>query len=195
MRQDGTISLTNRMCGSDVSAPSRVVTRRRRPSDMGTVSIPLTQGKCALIDEEDLALVSQYKWSAIKKGLTWYARAYSPERWRLERKRDIYMHRLFLGFPACQVDHRDRDGLNNTRQNIREATAKENRRNTPPRSTNTSGFKGVTWSKKVHRWQAQIDCRFLGYFDSLEDAAHAFDAAARELYGEFAWCNFPEVGG
>ena len=70
--------------------------------------IPLSQGKEAIVDEEDFDLVLDYgPWFALLSHGTWYALANA-------RKTKIYMHRLVMGFPPEQVGHKDRNGLNNT---------------------------------------------------------------------------------
>jgi hypothetical protein len=81
------------------------------------ISIPLTQGKVALIDEDDFDLIWDHgPWHARQDNGAWYARAHT-------HKADgtpttISMHRLIMGFPALEVDHKDRNGLNNTKINF-----------------------------------------------------------------------------
>jgi AP2 domain. len=99
-------------------------------------------------------------------------------------------------WPAEYVDHVDRDKLNNRWPNLRASSASENARNiTAARSNNTSGYKGVSWHGQKEKWRAEIkvhgESRFLGLFDSKEAAARAYDAAAKNLHGEFANLNFP----
>lgn len=88
------------------------------------------------------------------------------------------------------VDHIDGDKLNNNRRNLRWATTHENGRNAKMRSDNTSGYKGVSYHKSNGKWRSRInDCgknRHLGYFDTAEEAAAAYRAAAICLHGEFA---------
>ena len=92
-----------------------------------------------------------------------------------------------------QIDHADCDGLNNRRRNLRFADHSQNGQNTRRPSTNTSGFKGVCWHKRIRKWQAQIKLngkkKHLDYFDTVEEAAAAYDKAAIELFGEFARPN------
>lgn len=91
-------------------------------------------------------------------------------------------------------DHRNRNKLDNRRGNLRQATPLQNAVNQSLRKDNASGFKGVTWNKQVGKWKAQIRDTgrrlFLGYFHDATDAARAYDAKARDLFGEFAFLNF-----
>ncbi len=147
--------------------------------------VPLTQGKFALIDDEDYKLVSLYNWrwlstrnyaqTSIQQNGTW---------------RTIQMHRLILNAPkGVEVDHVNGNGLNNRRSNIRLCTRSENMRNRRGWKLNESwgsSFKGVH-RMKDGRFRAQI---FLGTFDTELEAAHAYNEAARILFGAFAKLNF-----
>lgn len=119
--------------------------------------------------------------------------------WRAKDWAGLSMHRLVVGAePGQQVDHVNRDGLDNRRANLRLATNGQNRANS--RSASASGYKGVyrVPNKGVYRttdkWRAQIRAGgriiHLGYFGDAETAARAYDAAAREYFGEFARGNF-----
>jgi hypothetical protein len=102
-------------------------------------------GRVALIDDEDYELVSQFKWHAsYTKDSGPYAASCSKidGAWKT-----FSMHKLITGFP--QTDHKDHDGLNNQRSNLRPASAGQNAANTLPRAA-TSRYKGVSWNK---RWQ------------------------------------------
>jgi len=163
-----------------------------------TREIPLTKGYVAVVDAADYEDLSRLKWYADVKYLpngsvrTVYAA-------RRAGRRTERMHgRLFPGVE--QVDHRDGDGLNNTRANLRAANHALNGRNQRLRSDNTSGYKGVSWDKENCAWVAQIGvgarldgCRvqFLGRFPTAKEAARAYDRAATERFGEFAALNFP----
>jgi hypothetical protein len=100
--------------------------------------------------------------------------------------------------PGVDVDHIDDDPLNNRRSNLRIASRFQNLGNTRRRADNTSGFKGVSWSNRFRYWVASIGYagakRHLGCYPTAEQAAHAYDEAAREMFGEFARVNFPQEG-
>lgn len=153
--------------------------------------IPLTQGKVALIDDEDYDRVSRFKWGAVESGGIFYA---TRTEQKAGRKTTTRMHRFILSANAGDaVDHRDGDGLNNQKANLRLATALQNSRNQRRRADNRSGFKGV--KANGTKWMARIrtkgDRIFIGNFSTKEDAARAYDAVARVLFGEFARLNFP----
>lgn len=150
--------------------------------------IPLTQGRVALVDDEDYEELNKYKWFLISTPRNCYAA-------RRERVHIVYMHRQLLGVTdSLEVDHIDHDGLNNQRNNIRLCTTRQNNHNSRAKSTSTSQYKGVTWYKAYSKWKATIrygkEHLFLGYFQQEEDAARAYDQMARRLHGEFAYTNF-----
>jgi len=164
---------------------------------MTTISIPLTQDKVALIDAEDYSLVSNHNWHAlhISHARTWYAFT------KVKRADGVYtqigMHCFIMGsVDDMHIDHISRDGLDNRRSNLRYATRTQNKANSEKYRTNTSGYKGVYWWARGHQWRAQVRCRgvryHLGQFATAEEAAHAYDANARRLFGPFALCNFPD---
>jgi hypothetical protein len=107
------------------------------------------------------------------------------------------LHRFILDAPPGQlVDHKDRDGLNNTRGNLRFATGTQNLANMRPQANSEVALKGVHVARLTGRYTAQITCqgvrKHLGCFATAEEAARAYDKAARELFGEFARTNYPE---
>jgi hypothetical protein len=160
-----------------------------------TTEIPLSQGFVAIVDDADAARVlSAGKWTAKPNGRTVYA--YRQVRQPDGRRRPLLLHTFLTGYPM--TDHRDGDGLNNTRSNLREATGSQNAHNAGLRQDNTSGYRGVSWHKGNRRWGARImhlkRTHILGQYATAEDAARAYDEAARELHGAFARLNFPEEG-
>lgn len=156
--------------------------------------IPLTKGKVAIVDEADYDFLVTSHWRAMSGYGTYYALS-----WR--DGREHLMHRLILNAESnLYVDHRDGNGLNNQRANLRAATNSQNLQNSKLRKDNTSGFKGVSAQtlrgKKTGRWSARIKFNgrltSLGMFSDAVEAAIAYDNKARELFGEFARLNFPE---
>lgn len=155
--------------------------------------IPLTQGYVALVDDEDYKRVSKYKWCLVdqrKKGRV-YAKGYAAGK-------IVLMHRIILGVTdsAMKVDHKDGNGLNNQRSNLRICTNSQNQMNAKKRRGGTSKYKGVSWNSQYSKFRVVLDVDskqyYIGrYTDELE-AALAYDAAAREHFGEFALCNFPQ---
>ena len=100
----------------------------------------------------------------------------------------------FAGYP--RPDHIDGDGLNNQRSNLRPATAGQNMMNRRKRWRATSRFVGVCWYPRREKWLARIyrdgTKHHLGDFSFEVEAALAYDAAAREMFGEYARPNFPD---
>lgn len=150
--------------------------------------IPLTQGRFALVDDADVNLLSRYKWT--------YNNGYAMRKGRGGVW--IGMHRVIAqAGPDQHVDHRNGDTLDNRRHNLRICTVRQNVCNTPPRP-GTSRYKGVYAHKRSGRWVAAITHggkkQHLGYFDTQEEAARAYDQAAARLFGEYAWLNFAPPG-
>ena len=161
------------------------------------IEIKLTQGKVAVIDDADWDLVRGFKWRAwtSPRLKTYYAM--TDVRRENGSKTTVMMHRLLLGLtdPNIQADHRDRNGLNNRRENLRACSNGENKRNRDAQVNNTSGYKGVTFHKKTGKLKASIKLNrkqiHLGYFDTKEAAHAAYCAAASELHGDFANYGIP----
>jgi len=104
------------------------------------------------------------------------------------------MHQLILGFPKKDIDHRNGNGLDNRRKNLRKiATSSQNKMNCGMYSNNTSGYKGVHYYYTHKKWGAQIysnkKCYFLGLFETAKDAGIAYNIAAIKYHGEFARLN------
>lgn len=153
--------------------------------------IPLTQGKFALVDDADYLLVNQFKWYANLCHGVWYARRNVVL--VSGKKTCVALHR-FLCPEIPQIDHRNKNGLDNQRHNLRAATHRQNKANSRKQINCISQYKGVTWHKRHQKWYAQISAqgkvRFLGLHTSEVEAAKAYDSAARNIFGEFASPNF-----
>jgi hypothetical protein len=157
------------------------------------IRIPLSQGLEAIVDDADADLVCPFKWSAFVCGRTAYAvrRIKVEKRWTTQR-----MHVMLTGWRL--TDHINGNGADNRRANLRQATTTQNMRNMRKRSVSTSQFKGVQWHKAARKWMATITVAgrsvYLGLHVDEAAAARAYDAAARQHFGQFAAVNFPLPG-
>jgi hypothetical protein len=146
--------------------------------------VTLTQGHVAIIDAVDVPLVDGVNWRVHKSQS---GKAYAK---RIADRICIYMHRLILNCADhMQTDHVDCDGLNNRRENLREATGTQNQRNKMAYKNNKSGFKGVSFHILYKKWQASISFsgrdKYLGYFSTPEEAHAAYCEASAKYHGEF----------
>lgn len=162
--------------------------------------VPISQGRIALVDDEDFEAVMRFRWQVFRA-----ERKQGPDVLYARRKnrendgdrRYPVMHRMILpGF--AMIDHKDGNGLNNQKSNLRPATNSQNQAN---RSTHkpgeTSHFRGVYLHRKTMKWNAHIRANGkminLGYFVDEIAAAKAYDEAAVHFFGEFARPNFPKA--
>jgi len=187
-----------RACGSCTRFRRRPAAAQRtgnvkQPADKRIRFIPLTRGRVAIVDASDYAWLSLHKWHlASPRGRCYAGRSRHGKR--------ISMHReIMVPLDGYVVDHIDGDGLNNQRSNLRICTVHENHRNQAKAPGLSSRYKGVHHNKRTGKYHANIRPHrkgiYLGSFDSEIEAARAYDRKAVELYGEFAWLNFPEEWG
>lgn len=144
-------------------------------------------GLVVVVDKADLPVVTQYRWrpyavkGSIEDAQTIYARTGTG-------KNRITMHRLLTGYKL--TDHKDGDGLNNRRSNLRCATAKQNCANSrKTRRKTSSRFKGVCLQRTTGKWLAHAKGKHLGVFTDETEAAKAYNKAAKKLWGKFAKLN------
>ena len=159
--------------------------------------IKLTQGQFAIVDDADFEWLSQWKWYAEpprkQKGA-----GSSCNIWYAVREKGIRMHREILGLKkgdGKQTDHRNGNGLDNKRVNLRICTRSENMQNLHHRNKKGAGkHQGV--HKQGRRWRAVIvkDGKriHIGTYDLAKEAARAYDRKALELYGPEAKTNYPK---
>lgn len=152
--------------------------------------IQLSKGYQTIVDDEDFEMLNSYKWTFHKGRKTNYAK-------RVDKitGKCILMHRQILGIIDSKLigDHRDRNGLNNCRYNLRICDHSNNGANAFRPKKSSSKYKGVYFSITKGKWAAAITknykCKYLGLFINEEDAAIAYNLAAKKIHGEFAYLN------
>ena len=147
-------------------------------------------GNYALVDDEDFEELNKHKWYCSKDHLTFYAMR--MKRRRGKSSESFAMHRVILGIHGMKIlgDHRDRNGLNNQRFNLRKCTHAQNMQNRSSVKCSGSKYLGVTWNKSLRKWKTTIGSTYLGYYLEEAQAAMAYDIEAVKRYGEFANLNF-----
>jgi hypothetical protein len=151
--------------------------------------ILITQGKIAIVDEEDYARVSEHPWYFTTRGY-----AASTSRGIDGLREELLLHRLILSAEkGVVVDHINGNKLDNRRENLRLATQSTNLANSKISAANTSGYKGVSWNKRARKYEAGIYFQgkrtYLGLFLTADAAALAYNVAATEMFGEYARLN------
>lgn len=155
--------------------------------------IKLTQGKVALVDDEDYERLNKYSWRVNRSYDTYYARCSVGS-----RVKNYMQHKILLAPPGTEIDHIDRDGLNNQKANLRLCTHSQNLMNQRHRIGCTSEYKGVCWDRGRRKWKTRIAIDGitinLGRFQSEKEAALAYNDAAVKYFGEFARPNIIGAG-
>lgn len=157
--------------------------------------IPISNSfKSALVDDEDYLRVKTFPWYEL---IVTDVLSYAQTNIYIDDKRtSITLHRFILNTSGTtlRIDHRNRDGLDCQRANLRIATRSQNGINRSLFRNNNTGFKGVRLHKLSRKFEARITCNGvtynLGLFDEPEIAAITYDNKALQLFGEFAWTNF-----
>jgi hypothetical protein len=155
--------------------------------------IKLTQGKVALVDDDDFKLLHRFNWYAHKRGKCFYA---ARTVWITKKKsKTVNMHNVIMKPKSGMfVDHIKHNTLDNRKSNLRLATRSQNNANRSPVNNASSKYLGVGFEKDRGKWTARIRVNNkgirLGSFNNEKDAAKAYDKKAIELHGEFANLNF-----
>jgi hypothetical protein len=156
--------------------------------------INLTQSQIALVDDEDYEKVKSHKWCAVKSCKTYYA---LTSTFKNGKSVSMKMHRFLIGREDCEIDHINRIGTDNRRENLRICNSSQNKMNSSPR-IGTSACKGVHLDSSRKLWIAKIQkdykSIFIGRFKNEIEAANSYDKKAKELFGEFAYLNKKNAG-
>lgn len=175
----------------------------------GAIAVPLGGTELvALVDAADAPRVLELRWH-LKRAKKYPGRFYAQHTVRLTpgrngKKANLVLHRFIFGEDAPPlVDHKNGNGLDCRRDNMRAATTRQNSTNvTLSKQQKIGGYKGVSWNPRAKKWQTSICAGvvqpngrrkliYLGVFTDPAAAARAYDAAALLHFGEFACINFP----
>ncbi len=157
------------------------------------------QGLQAYVDDEDFDMVIRHRWCAVKSNRPGSRTVYAQATIKKEggKHTTIHMHRLIMNAPpGTMIDHKDWDGLNNRRSNLRFCTPSEQAANRPKtKRKTTSRYKGVNWDNRIKRWLVFLYVNGKQYRkgSSADEklAAKQYDYWAKKHFGEFASLNFP----
>lgn len=149
--------------------------------------IKLTKGKRAIVDNEDFERLSSLNWS--------FTNGYAAK--KVKGNKNLFMHTFIMNCPKDKkIDHKNGNGLDNRKTNLRICTQAQNIANQKIGTRNISGYKGVSYfkaGKRLKRWVAKIVVNYrqkhLGYFDNKKEAALAYNEAAKKYFGEYARLN------
>lgn len=160
---------------------------------MKTIKLSNNKGDI-LIDDEDFNWLNQFHWSADSKSIR-YAMKSIENGYKIPMQ--VMIMEKYFGPSDLTVDHKDHNGLNNQKNNLRYATEFQNSSNRKKKFNSLSKYKGVSFRKKHNTWQAHIckeyNAKAIGSFKNELDAAIAYDIYAKELHGEFACLNFENI--
>lgn len=159
--------------------------------------IKLTRNKFALVDDEDFKWLNNHQWSTKKGVNTFYVQ-------RRHKNKMILMHRIVIQKYEKRyledweaIDHKDHNGLNNQKNNLRICTRSQNEMNKEKQKDCSSQYKGVCWDQNKQKWRTRIQIdkkrKHLGFFDSEIEAAHYYDFFAIQYFKEFKYINFPKI--
>lgn len=148
--------------------------------------IVLTKNKVAFVDNEDYERVNAFRW--------YFEHGYARRDIRDGKNRErLYMHRFILSLRSSKVvDHKNRNGLDNRKENLRIGNQSLNLANQKKNTKNTSGYKGVCWHKTLKYWVAALKVKGknnVKYRKTKEEAALAYNEMAIKYFGEFALLN------
>lgn len=155
-------------------------------------------GQEIFIDNDLYPILSKYTWRSISKGNTYYA----IKQIGSKKRKTLYMHRYIMGLqlidgteihPEILIDHINQCGLDNRKINLRISTKSTNAMNSKKRKNCSSKYKGVSWNKIHKKWEVYINLNKrrirLGYYLNEQEAAIAYNNAAKEFHKEFACLN------
>lgn len=147
--------------------------------------IKLTQGKYAIVDDEDYENLNQYNW-CFNAGYAVRSNYVNGKQIGL-----LMMHREIMKTPKnMSTDHINHNKLDNRKSNLRIVTQAQNSYNRLGKKKGTSKYKGVSWHKDYKKWSVVFDKKWVGSFSDEVEAAKAYDKAAKEKFGEYALLNF-----
>lgn len=151
----------------------------------GIVHIQLPSGDEAFINADSVEDARKYVWNVHKarRSRTLYAKAHVPG---VKPRKEIFLHNLVMKVVGG-IDHKDRNGLNCVRSNLRPATKSQNASNRIHKTA--ARYRGVSKSSECEKWQAAIKDNYIGLYSTPEEAALAYNSAARKEFGEFAVLN------
>ena len=162
------------------------------------VYIDLNQGLQTIIDIQDFNIVNEYSgtWYAQVSKVNYYVYIHVYD--EINKRKRVALHRAIMQVNDSDVlvDHRNHQTLDNTRDNLRLCTNSENQMNSRMQINRSSQYKGVSWQKQKNKWRAFIQFQkqslYLGSFIDEIEAAKTYDDKAKELFGEYAFLNFPD---